>query len=56
MSAEKSAGQVLRFQLCRPHSLIDRVVVHLTPGADAQSDEARKAQDEAKQKRATVQD
>ena len=35
---------------------IDRVVVHLTPGADAQSDEARKAQDEAKQKRATVQD
>ena len=35
---------------------IDRVVVNLTPGADAQSDEARKAQDEAKQKRATVQD
>ena len=35
---------------------IDRVVVNLTPGADAQSDEARKAQDDAKQKRATVQD
>jgi arylsulfatase A-like enzyme len=35
---------------------IDRVVVDLTPGADATSAEARKAEDEAKLKRATVEE
>jgi len=35
---------------------IDRVVVDLTPGADAASDEARAAADEAKVKRATIEE
>ena len=33
---------------------IDRVVVDLTPGADATSDDARAAEDEAKVKRAAI--
>jgi arylsulfatase A-like enzyme len=35
---------------------IDRVVIDLTPGADAASDEARAAADEAKVKRATIEE
>ena len=35
---------------------IDRVVVDLTPGADAASDEASAAEDDAKVKRATIEE